>query len=275
MSTFLSTVPSPWWDRVDWMLVFTGILAVTAIFGIIFLWRQVSIARDQIALAREQFEEAKRQIASSACDTAKMIANAAEQAKAMGKLATANEASIAVMLRQLEASERPWVAVSIAPRGPLRFDESGGAYVMLLLTLKNVGGSVATHMGFKYKLIANPRDVITEQYAIAKRIQPDASGEVLFPRERNREPIYCAVSKEDIERGDIMTDGDDRYVMLSIVGVVAYRFATSSDPHITRFAYRVGRVDSKMVLRGVKVGGELPPEEIHTTVREPGGSYAD
>jgi len=180
----------------------------------------------------------------------------------------------ALMLRQLAIYERPWVTASITPRGPLCFDESGGAYVMLLLTLKNFGHSVATHVRFDYGLLANSHTVIAKQQEIAERIKPDTPGEVVFPHDRNREPIYCRVSKEEIERYAI-NDGDAQYVTLSIVGVVAYRFATSSDPHFTKFAYRVGRIDSKNVLRPVKVGAELQPEEIHTSLREPGGSHAD
>lgn len=85
----LTAVPPtpPWLANVDWMLVFNGILALTAIFGIIFLWRQVSLALDQITLAREQFDEAKKQIASSAGDTAKMIETSSRQADDMRTLA--------------------------------------------------------------------------------------------------------------------------------------------------------------------------------------------
>lgn len=177
--------PASWWDRIDWMLTFNGVLAFTAIAGIIFLWRQVSLARDQIALAREQFDEAKKQIAASAGDTASMITNAAEQAKAMGALAKANEDSAAVMLRQLEAYERPWVTASFEARSRLDFDDSG-LWVTFGVLLKNIGRSIATHISFDVEIVptfaigADTTTVIARQDSITKRLEPLASGYVLF-----------------------------------------------------------------------------------------------
>jgi hypothetical protein len=279
---FLISVSPPsstGWSNIDWMLVFNGILACTAIAGIIFLWRQVSLAREQLTLAENQFTEAKKQIESSSNDTASMITNAAEQSKAMVALAKANEDSASVMLRQLEAYERPWVTASFTASSRLDFDNSG-LWVTFGVLLKNIGRSIATHINYDVEIVpvetpgGDYRTVIAKQDAIAERVKPQASGYVLFVGDEIPAYPHCRLENDSIKREAVTVEGD-QYLTLCLAVVITYRYPTSDRDHTTRLAFIFGNdVEPVEGLFFVKLGQALPKEKIHI-LRLTSGNYAD
>src|SRR5258708_38264768 len=104
----------------------------------------------------------------------------------MGALGKANEDSAAVMLRQLEAYERPWVTASFEARSDIDFNNVSGLGVTFKIDLANIGNSIATHITIEAAIVpstAISNDVnpmIAEQRDIEQRMKALESGYTLF-----------------------------------------------------------------------------------------------
>jgi hypothetical protein len=229
------------------------------------------LAHRQWKTMTAQSESMKAQLAEmkSGSEDTRRIAEAAQK--------SADAAAGALEITRL--LERPWITASISAHTHFAFDnDDGTAWVTLWLNLENTGRSAATNIRHRIELTpmfhVDHGSYRSIQDRLTNEITHDQTGQALLPGESSRSLCYCAAAKEAFERIFILRDGGGEYTSMIIVGVVAYRFATSSDEHTTRFAYHVGKYERGIAAIVVRLGETLPPGEIEF-LREPYGSYAD
>jgi hypothetical protein len=199
--------------------------------------------------------------------------------------------------KQLEVSERPWITADLVERGASDFTflPDGQASFRGMVILKNVGHSPAIGVSLNtYRvIIPSGNAVFTEPVRIQKEIceplrkikanpKETVGIAILFPGQQTP-PLGMSTSipKEWIDGGAVtFKDGDpNRYIAPVLVGCVDYRF--SFDPevhHQTGIIYDMGRYDASAPgweKRLIKVGTNLPPDQMILVRYFFGGNYAD
>lgn len=147
-----------WWKSAGfWQAIFSGCLVITTIVHAYYYRRQWDAMKGQLDATRIAAEAAKR--AASVAET------------------------------QLTYSARPWIAADLRIVGPFTFGEKV-AKLQLLVTLKNVGHSVAINVN-DWEDVIPLGDPLTlqpaldrqKEYCDAARSQPRRLGYPLFPNQ--------------------------------------------------------------------------------------------
>ena len=184
----------------------------------------------------------------------------------------------AIMERQLEAADRPWLRVDVESVGPLTFDNSCTFDVQLIA--KNVGRSVAvnatvTLMTFVPPLVENFdtitgddmwAEVVAKQTERCKNINSKFMSFILFPDREYSRSQGLAIRKEDFGHGQVSPE----FIRFYILGCADYQVSGHERHHQTRFIYEV----LINVVGGY--GGVMPIEKL--TLKKPsrdGADYAD
>jgi len=135
--------------------------------------------------------------------------------------------------KQLEITDRPWIAVTVEPMPLKRTEQS--VEMSFDLVLNNTGHSPAVSVAVTAGMFDSTQD----------------NGSL-----RQRQLDFCEISRMDIERS---TGGDTVFPSTSLsrrvinvgapmnigmlLGCVAYRYGTSNTYHYTRFAHGIYRLD--------------------------------
>jgi hypothetical protein len=166
---------------------------------------------------------------------------------------------------QLELSHRPWVAADVAVASNLIFD-GRGAVLMLNITTRNLGASVAKHVSIWTRfVVAGVHDLNQAQEDLCSIMKQPANensdyGSLLFPGQAVTEPRPVIATQKDVD--DALKNGHFKSVNaigLHLIGCIDYQ--STFDPkkhHQTRFVYLVGRIDRQ-------IGAPLNPGMHPTT----------
>lgn len=251
-------------SRVEWNIVFNGVLAVTAILGALFIWRQLRLTQEQLKLARDQFELSKQQVLGAAADTrdallvARQAAEAAsisarrseEIAEATARVAqaatqgaSAATEGLSLSRKQLEVHDRPWLTAALELAGPLQVAPNGSTSIAVRYAVTNIGRSVATNVEVRGHLIAlDPEDPFEgplkiQQHLCARLVRRhDETGRVggpIFPGETLRGLGSYGIAEAALRQAAIPfpEKRPDDYVVLLLVGCVVYQFHNSDVDH--------------------------------------------
>lgn len=151
---------------------------------------------------------------------------------------------------QLELSHRPWVSADIAITSSLIFDQRG-AVLMLNVTMRNLGSSVAKHVSLWTEFVVSGVHDLNQAHErlcnIMKQPVNEKSdyGSLLFPGQVVIEPRPVIANQQDIDQA--VKSGpfkDVEAIGLHLIGCVDYQ--SSFDPkkhHQTKFVLLVGRID--------------------------------
>jgi hypothetical protein len=244
------------WKRtatVNKMIAIATIIGATSTLAYaIFAAMQWNEIRKGSADTHELAVQAKNQAAASktAADAATSAAKAATSAASTAK-------------KQLEMSERPWLAAKIEISGQLRFD-SGGGILPLNIFVTNIGHSPAQYTGPRAKLVVGWDIPTTNQMrAICDSLQTAGSKEatrILFPSDvptKSREIAF--VPTKEIKQG-LKSPIIPGKIGLSMVTCIEYISTFSAIRHHSEQLYAVSFVDpqSHMANGGFDPKGEYP-----------------
>jgi hypothetical protein len=197
---------------------------------------------------------------NKAANAAKDSANAATEA-----------ANIAQ--KQLEVTERPWVAVVVEPVGRITWND-GGLQYSFKITCKNIGKTPAFDvMHFESTTLKRPEDVGAAQRDLAKGFsinEPSDGADNIMPGDDRQTIVQYQVSRKDIE--DAIAYSNQKWpkapalITPSLIGVVYYRSSLDKERHQTGFIYEVGFWDPA---KGITVtaldqrsDGNIPPDRV-------------
>ena len=160
----------------------------------------------------------------------------------------------AIAARQLDLTDRPWIKASIELGGPFR-QQQDSVNLPLVLTLENIGRSVASGIFVEFSIIPNPwgEELFTlpleEQRQLCERaISRNARSRTLalFPNESNQGTMSGGIYRRQMEAVAKTFPPELGYapVMPVVVGCVDYQFGASREHHQTMFLYTVDRQTS-------------------------------
>jgi hypothetical protein len=202
----------------EWVTVaLTAILTVATIVYVIVTWHLWQASIEQIGIVKMSSEAAKK--------------------------------SADVAQAQLLYSSRPWVSANVQIAGAFTFGDKG-ANLPLLLTLKNIGHSVATRVShWEDAIPVNGLNItaalsLQKQNCDARRSRSDNLGFVLFPGEEAKIGSTVGPSRGMLDKTEPMDSGTPKTVIFILVGCVDYQFPLETVHHQTRFAYFIGRQSS-------------------------------
>jgi hypothetical protein len=173
---------------------------------------------------------------------------AQQQAKAAQDSAKAIEG-------QTFQSERPWVAVSIAPASDFQYDEVRGGFLTLKFTLTNVGHSLAKYTSVWTDLPMNEKwpESMKRICAIPKaKVNAKSDyGYLLFPGQSVSVTMPAAARVEDIKHALVTTPFQGGGVVsVDVVVCVDYESVVDSSHHQTRIVRGVAYSDPTSGLVG-------------------------
>jgi hypothetical protein len=161
------------------------------------------------------------------------------------------ERQLNMMERQIDAAERPWIAVSFVPIGPLSFDKDGGE-LRLKVTLKNTGHTpavgVATNAEGNFP--NTPEEILAKQKEICQAFSFGSAnfGDTIFPNETATFEINASFSDEDMAKGKAPIKDMGLFRHATVGVCVGYKFAfdhdLASDNHHSGFATQLFRKDA-------------------------------
>jgi len=187
--------------------------------------------------------------------------------------------------RQLETLDRPWLKEGIVSNFAFTFDSRGSVSWSVLITVTNVGHSVATGVSAPAILIApqiggyfqEPLTKLTEfcDEVANTPTNPAKYGVSIFPGDHVDIPASPVFLSKDVNRVSFDDQGS-RAIEAMLIGCVDYQFPTSNKRHPTRFIYDVfdkSKPPGPKVF--ITVGKTLPKDQVglfrHVAV---GGEYA-
>jgi hypothetical protein len=164
--------------------------------------------------------------------------------------ALAKQAELAA--RQLEATDRPWLAVALALNAPFKATtDEKNINLGFVVAVKNVGKSVAQNVGIRAVLYPQEwgQAMFTEPMKRQQALctdKPDPSGFLkmtLFEGQEDSLPMSLTLSVDEIAVAAKTFDKKIPYPALipMIVGCVTYEYPNSARVHHVHFAYEVVR----------------------------------
>src|SRR5260370_30463537 len=161
-------------NKLSWIpIVINAIYVIVSGLTLFFIYRQARHMRESVTLAQAQVKQASRQAD--------------------------------LIQKQLEFSERPWIAVDIAPASQLIVNERG-ATLMLNVTMKNVGHSVARYFSLWTEfVVAGVHDLNQVQEKLSNIMKDPVNakrdyGWLLFPGQSVTESRPVIAALKDIEQ---------------------------------------------------------------------------
>jgi len=201
-----------------------------------------------------------------------------------GWLASSTAQSVAISQRQLELSERPWLAVEQPTIiHPLTFDKRYGASAIAKFLMKNIGHSGAEHVATWARLVAcrwpSFNLAIAEQVRHCDKIRDGGLGEVssdpmftgffLFPDEEMSVENGVTLSEDEIHKAKGHFPGEAPEIMIALVGCVDYQSELDKRHHQTRFAYALAKRGGFVTMSPIGIHADLETQQI------PEGNSAD
>jgi hypothetical protein len=197
-----------------------------------------------------------------------------DQSEATRESVTAAKDQVAVMQKQVEMTDRPWLAVDAAPGGPLVF-RSLEAGLTVRFTVKNVGRSVANEAVVKAEVFIGKSgedvygEAIERQRQICKETTTTITSHTAFPDGTFTvgQLIFTKISA--MERGRLPNSHDLPFFF--VIGCVDYRFGDQPTRHYTNFIYEVFGTERNHI----KVGQDVPADGLTFIKSSNGGDDAD
>jgi hypothetical protein len=251
-----------------WLIWLTAAMAFFALCGVVvgvLQWKamklQSGVMQGQLEQMKGSSVQADKLIGEThalATNAGTQANNAADQVKrlsdlvdATNKQAVATAGELAIMQKQLEAADRPWIKIDIAS-SDLSYDTSG-VKVGLRYIFTNVGRSPAKNVWRSARLIAaillmgvpkgnpEPKEVQRQVCNSLATRTPDISGYALFPGDHFTDQDVLALSMQElsVDNWARLNLPLPRPLPLGIVGCVDYTFESSPRHHQTGFAFLV------------------------------------
>lgn len=149
--------------------------------------------------------------------------------------------------KELELSERPWIALEIAKASPFRFAPAGGAGMTIDITMHNLGHSPAIEIYRVEKLLPWPTGDGTSDVKEACREAAQYRDHlqlttVLFPSQPTPRPegVIVSIGKEDLDK---FHETHGEAVLPEVVVCVSYRSTFSAQSYETGQGELVYRLD--------------------------------
>jgi hypothetical protein len=181
--------------------------------------------------------------------------------------------------RQLEMTDRPWVAVDVSITSPLAYNDKG-VEVEFSFTPKNIGHSPAQNVLIDPQLLPifmgdDVREIQKNICDSAAKAQSRMPRYVLFPEEPYTQPFGLSMSSESIiahwgKQPPGMGQPDP--IPIALVGCVDYTYETSRRHHQTGFAIDVLMKDGRLPLRSLT---PLAPSSLILRQHPEGGHIAN
>lgn len=244
----------------------TLIIATATVWYAVTAHNQWSIMRGQLEQMQSGSAQTDRLIAEThalAQNAGKQAATGVEQTSKMaGMVDAANKQvsylrdQLAVVQRQVEAADRPWISVEVGITSPLTKTDTE-IRLTFSFKIKNVGRSPAEHIDISAELtpdIALMRSRETVARICGRRAEtptnfPRLMGYVLFPGDQLIEQQNIGVSFQAMDEFWSRFEQRPRrteFQPIAVEGCVHYTFGTSSRHHQTGFAYEVLTRDGKV-----------------------------
>jgi hypothetical protein len=200
---------------------------------------QAKAAQDSVKLATEES-------ARSGSRTEKQLTILQDQVAASRDQASAALNAGLAIQRQTEISERPWLSVE-ATADRLAFVNGQQAVLVLKLSIKNVGKSIAKNVEIDAKMFAVAPGMPIAVEAPAKQRElcehpkfPQVFSTDLFPSDHPVErELNISVLPSDIAAQSSSADNSRSFVGFYVVGCVNYLFSFDNKVGQTRFAYHL------------------------------------
>lgn len=181
---------------------------------------------------------------SLASATSELRNLASEQAGDMKRSIAEARRSADVAERALFAANRPWIAVTIFPAEPIKFDQNGVNFTFNYI-VENIGKSPATnisiipyvHLQSTATVQFDPRMQLTEHTARLQTSEPAPFGFALFPGQKTSQQITVSATQADIENATQQIRG----IYPILYGAVDYRTGFDNLPHYTGFILEIQR----------------------------------
>jgi hypothetical protein len=207
----------------------------------------------------------------------RLVRSAEAQAGAMSEQASTAQ-------KQFEITDRAWLAVDVAPGGPLLF-RGDSVTLPVMYTVKNVGRSVATKVtvqAIAYAQSDRGPEVFTEpvkrQTALCeqiKRNQTPLDAIAIFPNDTKRLGGSFGLTKQELEGKRVENSNS---VFLVLLGCADYMFGDESSHHQTGFIYEIGVRDpaeDPYHPHLVRIGIDVPSDKLAFTKYFFGGDYVN
>lgn len=198
----------------------------------------------------------------NANESARISANAA--VRAADTSTQANNLS----RQSLIADQRPWIAVSFEPAGPITWS-AGGLQVSYKVTLKNIGKSPALNLKhIQGVTLPFDADLLAEQATLRRLIAANNTGAInLMPGEEIQLIGHIQKTRDEVTRSAAAWGGDGpKLIQPVLVGAADYKTSFDDDIRTTGFIYEVGFWDPT---KGITVtamdplaDGDIPPERV-------------
>jgi hypothetical protein len=209
------------------------------------------------------------------------------QSKSTEKSVAASIEQLAVMRKQVEITDRPWLAVDVAPVGPLVFID-GGVSLPVRFTVKNVGRSVATRAMIISELYIPKLEgeidkiVIEQRKKLCEKLNLSFGTHTIFPNDTVMQDVTFNMNRQAVESvrfkyvdGDRVVSTD--FLSIYIIGCVDYQFSDQSTHHQTGFIYEIKRLNPTIpgIPLGMSIGQDVPANELVLNKLRFGGDYAN
>jgi len=176
-----------------------------------------------------------------------LVLNANESARisANAAVAAANASSKANDLSRqaLIADQRPWIAISIEPAGPITW-ANGGMQVPFKITLKNIGKTPALRLRHIEAMVLDMNADLPGTQAMFRKMLPAGGGIGainLMPGDEAQLIINQQADAQNVERSSAAWAGEGpKLVLPVIVGSADYYTQFDTDVHTTGFIYEIG-----------------------------------
>jgi hypothetical protein len=198
-------------------------------------------------------------------------ANESARMSAKAAVAAANASSRANDLSRqaLIADQRPWIAVSIEPSGPITW-ANGGMQVPFKITLKNIGKSPALKLRHIEGMVLDMNADLLGRQSEFRNMLPVGGGIGainLMPGDEVQVIINQQVDAQSVERSSAArAEQGPKLVVPVIVGAADYYTEFDADVHSTGFIYEIGFWDPT---KGITVtamnpaaDGDIPQDRV-------------
>jgi hypothetical protein len=243
----------------------------------------------QTQILASQSEGANAGALMDEMNTRKQLAIAQEQAAAAQLAAQTairqsviNANEVAIMRKQFENADRPWIDVDVSISSPLIYD-SGEVRVEFTFVPKNIGRSPAQNISIdpRLKPILMGDDLREIQRHLCENSAANDKNATLkytlFPGDRYIQRMEIGMSIEDVNSRFSRTEferslGPLDPIPIGLVGCVDYTYESSPRHHQTGFALDVLMKDGRLPLKSMT---PLAPESLMLRLHPVGGHFAN
>lgn len=182
--------------------------------------------------------------------------------------------------QQLELSERPWIRVDMQLNAPLTFDKNG-LNTSSIITMTNIGNSVAVNLGGQSELVLQPfgpnREFLrAKQDALCESLKAtnEKYGDSLFPKGLTSRIWNIGVSRKELEEAGKAAAGygASREISPVIIGCAVYKSTFNNAQYFTAMALLILgkgengagmpiKIEDTAVVSSDKIFTGIPPYE--------------